>query len=293
MKELDLSKLPAPDAVEALDFERLAGEWRADLAGRNPAFTAAVESDPAYQEMDVGAYRELGTRNRVNQGVKAVMLSHSTGADLDNLVANVNVQRQVIDPGDPGAVPPVSPVYESNDALRRRAQLRWESITTAGSIESYEYHALSAAGAVRDVYVVSPEPCEIDIYVLAHSDTGVADTELISTVNAAVSPKKVRPVGDLVRVQSADVVPVEVIAELEIGNGPSASVILAAAAAAVRELIEPEQPMGLIADLPSLYAALKQPGVGRIHLAEPAADIELAANQAPMLTKLQITRRAN
>jgi len=289
MNQLDLSKLPVPPAVETLDFEQLAEAWRADLEARNPDFTANVESDPAWQEMDVGAYRELLVRNRVNQGVKAVLLSHSEGGDLDQLAANVNLARLLIDPGDPEAVPPQPPVYESDDSLRHRVQLRWEAITTAGSAESYAFHALSADGQVRDLYVVSPEPCEIDIYLLSHD--GSTDDALLNAVTEAVSDKRVRPLGDRVHVQSAELVPVCIIAELEIGDGPDAQVILDTAAEAVRALIEPDKPMGLIADLPSIYAALKQPGVGRIHLLEPTADIELQPHQAPQLVELSISRR--
>lgn len=290
MRPLDLSKIPAPDAVEVLEFDPLAQKWRDELAARNPAFTSSVESDPAYQEMDVGAYREMLTRDRVNQGVKAVMLSHSRTTDLDNLAANVNVERLLIDPGNPDAIPPEPPVYESDDSLRHRVQLKWESITTAGSVESYEFHALSAAGLVRDVYVVSPEPCDIEIYVLSHNE-GTADSALIDAVTEAVSGKRVRPLGDRVVVKSAELVPVSIIAELEVGTGPDAGLITTTASDAVNALVNPEQPMGLIVDLPSLYAALKQPGVGRIYMTEPATDIELQPNQAPQLVELSITRR--
>ncbi len=287
---IDLSQLPAPDAIEELAFEQLADGWKQELSGRNPAFNANIISDPAVTEMEVGAYREMGTRSRVNQGVRAVLLSHSTGADLDNLAGNVNLARQVIDPGDPDALPPVPPTYESNDALRLRVQLRWESITTAGSIESYEFHARSASGEVRDVYVTSPEPCEINIYVLSH--TGTASAELLAAVENAVTATRVRPLGDRVRVIAAQLVPVTITAELEIGTGPDAQVVIDAAVKAVRELINPERPLGLVADLPSHYAALKRPGVGRINMTTPTEDIALAPHQAPHISAINITNGA-
>ncbi|MCV6588940.1 MAG: baseplate J/gp47 family protein [Marinobacterium sp.] len=289
MPDLDLSLLPAPDAVETIEFELLAQQWRTELATRNPAFTSIVESDPAYQEMDVGAYREMLLRDRVNLGVKAVMLSHSRSADLDNLAANVNVQRLLIRPGNPDAIPPEPPTYESDDSLRHRAQLKWESITTAGSVESYQYHARSAAGQVRDVYVVSPEPCDIEIYVLSHE--GEASPALLSAVDTAVTGKTVRPLGDRVTVLPAERVELRIIAELEVGTGPDAGLIIDRVTAAVMELISPEFAMGLVVDLPSLYAKLKQPGVGRIYLSEPTEDIELQPHQAPNFVEVTITRR--
>lgn len=43
---VDLSRLPAPDVIEALDFETLRAAWIADFQAKFPAFDATVESDP-------------------------------------------------------------------------------------------------------------------------------------------------------------------------------------------------------------------------------------------------------
>ena len=86
---VNLSQLPAPNVVESLDFETILAEMIADLQGRDPTFTALVESDPAYKILEVCAYRELLMRQRVNESAKAIMLAYATGADLDQLGAGI------------------------------------------------------------------------------------------------------------------------------------------------------------------------------------------------------------
>jgi phage-related baseplate assembly protein len=49
---VNLSGLPAPDVVEHLDFETILAEQVADMQARGD-YTALVESDPAYKQMEV------------------------------------------------------------------------------------------------------------------------------------------------------------------------------------------------------------------------------------------------
>jgi len=107
---IDLSKLSPPNVVEQLDYEVILSAMIADLIVRDPVFTALVESDPAYKILEVAAYRELLLRQRVNDAAKAVMLAFAGRADLDQIGANFNVARLIIDPGDPTAIPPRPPV---------------------------------------------------------------------------------------------------------------------------------------------------------------------------------------
>src|SRR6185436_13616375 len=98
-----------PDIVEQIFFEDILAAMIADLQVRDPAFTALLESDPAYKIMEVCAYREMLLRQRVNEAAKGVMLSIAIGTDLDQIAANYNVERLVIYPGDTEAIPPVPP----------------------------------------------------------------------------------------------------------------------------------------------------------------------------------------
>ena len=98
--KVDLSQLAPPNVVEALDFESIFASMLADLRARDSAFTALVESDPAYKILEVAAYRELLIRQRVNDAAKAVMVAYAAGADLDQIAANYDVARLLITPAD-------------------------------------------------------------------------------------------------------------------------------------------------------------------------------------------------
>lgn len=95
---IDLSKIPAPEAVETLSAEQIVIDSIAELTALAPEFTALVESDPAFKQIQVNAYRETLIRAKINSSVNAVLLSSATGTDLDQLGANEELVRY------PGAV---------------------------------------------------------------------------------------------------------------------------------------------------------------------------------------------
>jgi len=118
---IDLSRLPPPAVIEALDFEAVRAEMLADFKSRFPGFTADLESDPVVKLIETAAYRELSLRQRINEAARAVMLATSNGTDLDHLAALYGVQRLVVHPGDDLAVPPRLQVMEEDGRLSRMA----------------------------------------------------------------------------------------------------------------------------------------------------------------------------
>ena len=135
---IDLSQLPEPEVIENLDFEtiyqELLGDFREAMAGE---WTAEVESDPVLKLLQLAAYRELLLRARINDAARAVMLAYASGADLDQIGAGFNVQRLLIRPAQPEAVPPVEAQYESDKSLRNRIQLAFEQLSVAGPRNAY------------------------------------------------------------------------------------------------------------------------------------------------------------
>jgi len=286
---VDLSRLPPPNIVEALDFEMILGAMLADLQARDPTFTALVESDPAYKILEVAAYRELLVRQRVNDAVHAVMLAYATGADLDQIAANYGVGRFLITPADDTSIPPTPAVYESDDDLRVRTLLSLEAYTSAGSEGSYVFHALSASADVKDVSATSPEPGQVVVYVLSREGSGAASIDLIATVQAALNAEKVRPMTDHVTVLSASILEYEITAEITVYPGPDSGVVLAAAQEAAARFAADKWRMGYDVTLSGIYAALHQPGVQNVALASPAADLVIGDGEAAYCTAIAIT----
>jgi phage-related baseplate assembly protein len=286
---VDLSQLAAPDVVETIDFEVILAEMLADLQQRDPTFSALLESDPAFKILQVAAYRETLIRQRVNEGAKGVMLAYAVGSDLDQIAANYNVARLVLDPGDPSAIPPVPPTFEDDASLRRRVQLSFEGFSTAGPVGAYIFHALGADPDVLDVSVESPDPGEVVVTVLSRQGDGTADAGLIEAVDATLSADTVRPLTDQVTVQSATIVPYAVEAVLTLFPGPDGGVVLAQAQAALARYIATSQRLGRDITRSAIFAALHQPGVQNVDLIEPAADIVIDPDEASFNTGVDVT----
>lgn len=286
---VNLSLLPAPNVVEALDFESILANMLADLREREPAFTATVESDPAYKILQVAAYRELLLRQRINDAARAVMLASAQGADLDQIGANFSVARLVLDPGNPDAIPPVLPTYESDAEFRSRIQLSTEGYNTAGSEGSYVFHGLGAHPSVKDIQAVSPAPGEVTIYVLSRDGDGEADPSLLAAVAAVLNGQSIRPMTDHLTVLSASIVDYVINAELVMLPGPSPDVVRQAAEDAVAAYAEAQRRMGYDVTLSGLYAALHQPGVQRVNLIEPTANLVIGSGQSSSCTSITVT----
>lgn len=286
---IDLSKLPAPAVVEALTYEAIRAAMLADLAARDPNLAGLLPSDPAYKVIEVVAYRELLLRQRVNDAARATMLATATDEDLDHLVALLGVERLVLDPGNPNAVPPVAPTYESDTELRRRALIAPGSYSTAGPEDGYIYHALSADGQVKDATVASPAPTEVVVTVLARDGDGTPDQTLLDTVAAALNTKTVRPLTDQVTVQAASILNFALSATLYLYDGPDPVTIKAAAEASAQDYVDTQHMLGRGVTLTGLHAALHVEGVRKVALTSPAVDVDATAEQAAYCTGITVT----
>lgn len=286
---IDLSALPLPDAVEQLDYEGLLAELRELLVALAPdlAEALALESDPLPKLLEVGAFRELIMRARANDSVRAVMLALATGSTLDQLVALLGVARQVVVEADPEALPPIAAVYEDDASLRRRAQLSFEGLTTAGTVGAYTFHAMSADGRVRDVAVTSPAPGVVLVTILSHEDDGTPSAGLLDAVAGALDA--VRPLCDDVQVAAPDFVDFAVHAVLHLTSGPGAEIVLDAAISAVTEYVQDELAVGRILRQGALLARLYQAGVESVTLTAPLADIDPGRTGVARAVSIDIT----
>lgn len=290
---INLSQLPVPDAVEQIDFETILSEIIADflvrMAGEGVEYTALLESDPLYKMAECAAYREVLVRQRANESAQGVMLARAVGTDLDQLGANVNVARLLIDAGNPDAVPPIPPTYESDDDFRARIQLSFEGYTTAGSEGSYVFHSLSADGDVKDAAAVSPTPGVVDVYILSRTGNGTAPAPLVAKVDAALNAEDIRPMTDQVTVRSATILPFVVEAVLTMYPGPDPEVVRQAAVKQLDAYIAGVQRIGYDVTRAGIIGALVQPGVQNVALTQPAADIVVTDSQAPYCTTSTVT----
>lgn len=298
---IDMSQVPVPDVIKPLDFESRFSDLKAQLVALYPESESVLEleSEPLTKFLQLLAYRELHLVGQINDDTRGNMLASSVGNDLEAIAARFNLTRLNITPADDTAEPPVAAVMESDDALRRRVQMAFDGLNTAGSIDGYIFFALGSNGLVADASAVSPEPCEMVLTILSHEANGVASTELLALVrqyfgvtadglNTTATPSKVRPDGDLLTVQTAEVLNYQVSATLQIKDGPDAASVLATAQQAISTYTQLRK-LGRAVTLSGIYAALHQPGVSNVNLTSPTANIECTAAQFAYCSAIDVS----
>lgn len=301
---IDFSKMPPPDVVRALDFQTIFNEIRNQFLALDESYSNLTAVDPAYKLLEVAAYRELLIRQNINDDARSVMLSHAKGGDLDNLAAFYNIERAVVVDENLEVKPPIEQVLESDDSLRRRAQLAFESAAVAGPVNEYIFHALSASGEIKSVSVdvprfeyleiapeikallpenaivigntydaglSEPQPGDVALTLLAHTGTGEVSETLRDQIAATLEEKT--PVTDTVFVNSASIIEFNLSATLYCYADLGAEEAIANANESLNVYLADSHKLGYDITLSGLYSALHKPGVQRVELHEPANNI--------------------
>ena len=302
----DLSRLPAPDALEALDFEALVTARLATLVERAqargfPYDVETLESDPLVIDQQTGAVHELTVRSRVNDAVRAVLLVTATGPQLDHIAATYyGISRLVVTPAT-GNQPAV---MEADADFRARIALAVEAWSTAGPEGAYIFHALEADGNVLDVAVYSEEDGavyanatpvlapEVLVVVLSRLGNGTPSNALLAKVLDDLSGREVRPIGDKVVVEPATIVPYAVTATLRVRAGADPALLAAEARSRVEAYVTARRRVGAIVQKLGLGAALKVTDVEEIVLTSPATDVDPGSKGAGFCTAITITTEA-
>lgn len=269
----ELAGLSTPQVLETLRFETVFDALLRDFRLRYPQYSALLASDPAIKLIEVAAYRELLLRARINEAARANLLAFAVGNDLEHLGAFYGVSR----------LP-----QEQDEPLRRRIRARIMGFANAGGAAHYRYWALSASPEVADVAVDSPGPGRVRISVLptGHSDT--VPEALLDAVRATVLRDDVRVLTDTVEVVPVSLVPVTVAAQIWLYPDTPMAVFEGLAPRLTRELAQAAV-LGWNLTRSWLIGQLQQPGVHKVALISPDADIRIHSTQAVRLTDVQLT----
>lgn len=257
---IDLSKLPPPDIIEEVAEEKILEGYLARFREMMPGVEIR-ESDPAFRVMAACAYREYYLRKRFNDTFRQSLFAFSEGTNLDNMVPLFQTSRRIIEDENGKVVR-----RESDDELRSRAHLAFDGPSTAGSRSGYRHHARGAHKLVKDISVVSPEPCCIQVAVLGFAGNGYPSDEVWGAVVAALHDEAVRPAGDRVEVLRAEIVEYEVAARLVVPQGPDPRLLLREARRKLDVSTENLHRLGRPVAKSALYGALHRDEVLRVEL---------------------------
>ncbi|MBB3953392.1 baseplate assembly protein [Novosphingobium sediminicola] len=269
---IDLSQLPAPTVVEALDYASIRADLVADVQELLPTWDATVESDPAIKVLEVAAYRELLIRQQFNERARQCLLAYATDTNLDHLGALLGVAR-LTDEGD--------------DAFKARIQLAPDAFSVAGPESAYEFHARSADSTIADAKVTSPSPGVVLVSILSASGDGTASDTQIAHVEAALAG--VCPLTDQVIVQSVQIIPYTLTAALTLFDGPDGDVVLANALAGAQGFVAAARKIGRDINRANIFAAIGVAGISNVALTGPDADMPMDDTQCGYCLGINLT----
>jgi phage-related baseplate assembly protein len=275
---IDLSDLPAPVLVDQPDFAARFATKLAQLVTLLPEFSALVESEPVIKLLQADSYDELLLAQAFNDAARQMLIAFATGANLENLGALYGVTRLEITPAN--LATGAAAVMESDDELRRRVLLAPHSFSVAGPESAYVYHAVSASPDVLDASATSPEPGEVVISILSRTGDGTAPPATLAAVEAVLVDGEVRPLTDMVTVQSAQIVDFDIEAHLWLYAGPDAPLIMQAARDSLDAYLLKSRRLGRDVPRSAIIAALHVGGIQRVDLVSPPADLVMTKLQA-------------
>lgn len=323
---VNLADIPAPDVVETIAFETLLGDWLTTFQGyctdEGVDYNAILESDPAYKLLEVGAYREMVMRQRINDGAKAVMAAYAEGSDLDNLAALLDVERYVLTPDD--ATQGITEVDEGDPSLRQRMVLAPQSYSVAGPEGAYASFGLSADSSVKDVSIVTPTPDDItglvmqvlstngassalssamqtalgsaiwpgtvEVTVLADTDDGTPSAATLAAVASKLNAQSIRPMTDNVVVSAPGILGYAIAATLEFLEGYDQATVIDTANTALTAYLAKYTALGAAHTRAGIIGAIMSAsGMKNVDLLSPAQDITPTLQQAANCTGITLT----
>lgn len=257
--------LPPLTVVKTVDYEVIVAEIAAAAGVENNS-----PADPAFRVVLACAYREMLIRQEMNEQAKGLTLAHAFGSQLDHI--GVTYYR------NPDGSPILRRAGELDDDYRARLQESPEGLSVAGPEGAYRFHARNASQEVKDVSVDSPQPCEIDLFVLGRTGDGQAGPGLLQAVDTYLKP--FRPFGDRVRVRSAEIVRYALNATVSVSSELDPAMALEVAETRAKAYVAQMHKLGGQVVRSAVDAALTVEGVTEVVL-NGWQDIRCSKSQAP------------
>ena len=174
---INLALLPDLNVIKPVNTEEILAGYVSHARLEN-----ASPNDPAFRTLLAGAYREMLLRQDMNEQAKGLMLAYATGPELDHL--GVTYYHHA------NGSPVVRLPGELDDYYRTRMQISLEGLSSAGPDGFYIFLAKSADDNVKAVAILSPSPCVVDIYILSHTNNGMASSHLIEVTDDYVQHRR-------------------------------------------------------------------------------------------------------
>ena len=172
---------------------------------------------------------------------------------------------------------------DGDDRYRSRIQLAFSQLSTAGPATAYKYFALSADPDIVDVGIEVQSACNVVLYPLMKGGA-LPDEDTKAKVLAAVNADDVRPMTDLVAVESPATVGYSISLKYYVPRGTEVAAVQAIEGdgGAIDSFIEWQSAaLGRDINPDELRYYLRQAGATRVEITAPAF-AEVGANAVAM-----------
>lgn len=287
--QLDLSRLPPPEAIVGLDLEGIIAARKTALVAHGPEYgidfsVPSAEGDAANWHQRVDAFRELLAVAAVNDVYKATLVAFASGAALDHIAATLHFMARI--------------EGESDDRFRRRVQYEAEN-KAGGRLTGYVAEALKASLDVYDVGAwvdrsVRYEPVvRLAVMVALDPDDDESDGTppgaLVQAVQAHMHREDVRQATDIIAVQPVTVTDVAVSVTIHHRPGPDPVVLRANALAALQAMAADRFHPHRDIPLSAIHAAASVAGVERVTINSPASDVVIDNGGLAHVSSIDVT----
>lgn len=161
---------------------------------------------------------------------------------------------------------------ENDDSYRQRIHLGPIGFSVAGPELAYENLVRNFSSAISDVKIDSPNPSEVDIYILIENGS-IPDTELLDDLQDYLAAKDRRPLTDLVNVSAPDIVNynLELTYYISEGDAEREDEVIDAVEDAISEyVIWQRSRVGRDINPSELISQIVRAGAKRVEVASPA-----------------------
>ncbi|WP_460117508.1 baseplate J/gp47 family protein [Pseudomonas sp. S2_C03] len=318
------NQLAEPSIVTVQAFEDLLAEFKTFVVeyvgARSPQTAAKLkislenESELLTLALEAFCVRLQLHQRKYNARIKQMLAWWATGSNLDARLADMGLERQLLDPGDPQAFPPVLAQYESDDDARLRYYLAPHA-PAAGSRMQYRREVFTlgerpvvrvdtqAPGEVTVTYSFEPDgfaaqvkdgngrrtaPGEVMVTVLAREGDGSASDALLDGVRQHFARPDVRPETDRVTVQGAHIHNYRIRVVARINPGPDSGLTKLAAQAQLRAYAQSCHRLEGRVDPSWIDYTLHSAGAVQVEILEPLEPIVTTAFEAPYCTAVEV-----
>ena len=323
----DRNQLPPPQAIERPDFEALFVQFKTDYVANLRTLDANL-ADQVEETLSSDA--ELISKmfqnfalwlinhiERTNEQVRQQLPSYAKDSNLDHVVSLQAIERQVIEPGDPDAYPPVPKVMESDDSVLTRFWLAPHA-PAAGSRMGYRFHALtlderpaiklekvgqhqvvvtytlpdaSNAAQIKDAQARKISEGNVKLVTLAHAGNGEPSADLLSAVTAYFQREDVKPETDNLHIAGAIAVDYILDVVVDVADGPDLSLLRSEMETALADYANEARRLAGVVQRSRIDQILHNAGAKNIQINSPASDVTTTYTHAPHCTAINLTLR--